>query len=794
MALTSEHLKSCGVKISTKISGVKSSGSGVLYVTSNLLGYNYILTAKHIFQEDSLTPFAEGKVGDIHVMFFDDGTFDTLDYIKRAQVPEKLITFDDDFAILKVPKRDGLNFRQVLVSDTLEDHDLDFFFWGIFSANENDLHKFDVQRDDPALRRYKLKGNHDFKFLSGISGSGIFCDDKSVLCGVVSRYPNEDFQNATIDCTRLSFSDINSKLRSLNLTELDTISSSFKREIDKNVVDIHQAFVNGACLDLELARKRLQTDIRDDWYYDPLKYIDLLNQDFIFAQLSPFLGEKKYQAHLAENFYVPKKQFTLRLALVSPLVDRLLFMAAVGTLAEKLDGALIERVYSARYNKFSSSSLILPGVEQWKKMKYKLADVAIETDENGKFRFGCLIKIDLLNFYDNINKKLLLKKIERVCNTTNEISAASLLQDILSRITDKDVGLPQNSDASSLLASFYLNQVDNFMQNHAIEYYRFMDDIRIFCSDKFEARKILQTFELELRRCYLSINSQKTEILQFTENEEIQPGEFRRDDMVVDFNIDISRISCYRTSDKQQYLNEAFHGAIALLEKNLHANNKEHNDEKDRLINYAFNTLAMLAVKKIEIDNRTILADALKTAIQRLKDRPWITSEICKLLSLMPELNLADPDYSPLMEIVLEDKYNTYSFQTYQLWLLFAKHKCNNTSLRLFATKSIEKNDDTNLPVIAAMVIYMCSVDHNYRRVILRKFEEGFTHGYFQNRIALVALRSFRPELISPKNTNETLTEASSFTNKYSDKDLVYVRGLDEEEDGEGTMEQLYSP
>ena len=199
-----------------------------------------------------------------------------------------------------------------------------------------------------------------------------FLEEKNILGGIISRYPNEAFQNESIDCTLISFREINNRLSAMGLASLETNFSSHKREVNNEVVDIHQAYINYVCLDLEQARKRLAVDITDDWYHDPLKYIDLLNQDYLFDEFSIYFGKNRYQAHLAETFYVPKKKFTLRLALVSPFLDRIMYMACVGVLAESLDNAMIPNTYSARYARHSDDHLILNGVEQWKKMIYRI--------------------------------------------------------------------------------------------------------------------------------------------------------------------------------------------------------------------------------------------------------------------------------------------------------------------------------------------------------------------------------------------------------------------------------------
>lgn len=795
MALLFDRLKCCGVKINTVVKGVKNFGSGVVYVTPNYLDYNYVLTAKHIFQEDVAIPLNTEKISKIEVLYNDKGKLIKLDYIKKIDVKKRLISFEDDFVILTINKNDEIRFPQIFVSDDLEDDDSTFFSWAVFSANQDELQKFDLERNDTEMKRFKLMGNLNHEYLPGMSGAGIFLANKNILHGVICKYPNDKFQNETIDCTLIKFSIINEKLKSLNRVELDTGSSKSKREVNGEVVDIHQVIINDVCLNLESARKRLKTDMEDDWFHDPLKYIDLLNQDYLFEQFKSFFGVDDYKAEEAESFFVPKKKLTLRQALISPFIDRIMYMATVGVLAERLDQAMIPNVYSARYNKFSDNQLIINGVEQWRKMKYMCSESANLKDEQGNYVYGSVIQIDLLNFYDNINKKLLNEKVKRICETENERKAAKLLENIIRSFSKKQSGLPQNSDASSLLASFYLNQIDVFMQNIAPMYYRFMDDIRIFCKDKYEARKILQTLEFELRRCHLSVNSQKTEILTFVNGEKANSAnnECLRNMFDDCFDLELNKLSTLRKSENFVHRNEAFHLSIKLLEANL---NEDLNtsEESSSKLNYSLNTIALLV--KNDINSHTYkFEETIKSAVRSLKDKPWITTQICKVLNLIPTETIRKDFLDLLKIIVLDGRYNTYSFQTYQIWLLLAKHKCDSKDLRRYACEQIEKNDETNRAVIASMILYMCSVDVGYRRVILRKFGENFTHRYFQNRVALISLRSFPTDIIDAKIIDKTLVNAHQFTHKYKNRDLIFVQGFEEkdEEYSEDSIEQLYS-
>jgi len=793
----SDNLKINGVKISTLVKGVPSFGSGIVYLTPHSCKYNYVLTAKHIFQEDSKSNFNTEQVFHIDISYSEKGVFTRLQHVKKTNVKNSLIVFDDDFAIIVIDKFKQIAFQPIFVSDDFDTKDLNFFSWATFTANSSELHKFDFERNDTEMKRFKLKGNNNHFYLPGISGAGMINNEKTTLYGIICKYPNAEFQNETVDCALINFQEINVRLQELGRVPLDTKSSGNKREIKKQVVDINQALINGVALNLDLARKRLQTDIQDDWYHDPLKYIDLLSTNFLFEQFEKYFGNNIYKARMAEKFYVPKKKYTLREALVSPFIDRIIYMATVGVLAEKLDDSMLPNVYSARYNRVAPNKLIINGVEQWKKMKYKLAEYAMMKTDTGKYRYGCVIEIDLLNFYDNIKKSLLCDKIDRVCETSNEKKASEILRDILNKISVKELGLPQNSDASSLLASFYLNQVDIFMQHNAPAYFRFMDDIRIFCEDKYEARQILKIFEFELRRCHLSVNSQKTEIYTLVEEEKksTKPDEKIREDYEKLFDIEINKIATLRKSENFVHRNDAFHLCVEILERSLEEEDINSSEDSSRKLNFALNTIAFLGQKDMNLFAwEHSFTKFFKLTINNLKDKPWITTQVCKVLNLVPSEVINREYLNTLKEIVLKHKYNTYSFQTYQIWLLLAKHKCNSADLKTYAIGQIEKNDETNRPVIASMIIYMCSVDHGYRRVILRKFGEGFAHGYFQNRIALVSLRNFPPEIIDESNISKTLSTAHKFTHHFKDKDLVFVQGFDEtDEDSDEDLEQLYS-
>lgn len=789
-----ESLRNCGVKIIATIKGVSdATGSGILYLTPNNVDYNYVITAKHTLQESSRTEFKASVIGKIEIWHPIEKSFELLTELKKGQIGQSVITFDDDVVIIKIEKNSKHKFPLIMVSDIPDIEEKEFFVWGTYAANDEQIHKVDFRINDPEFKRYQLTVNFDPAMLKGISGAGLFSANKPCIYGVIKGFESERMTNQTIDLSEISFKTINKKLQSLNLAILETEESKSRKILSNRVIDLYQAVINNMVLNLEQARRRLRTDLSDDWFHDPLMYVDLLSKEYLFSQYEENFYREEYKPEKWNLFYVPKKKISHRKAYVGSFKDRIMYMAMVGELAEKLDQAMTSKTYSARFNKFSSDGLILNGVEQWKKLKHQLNIEANAKTRTTEFKHGCLIEVDILNFYDNINIKLLATKIRRVCKTSNDFQVINQLEIFLDIISEQNTtGLPQNSDASSLLATFYLNQVDVFMTNHSSSYYRFMDDIKIFCKDKYEARRLLQLLEFELKRCGLSINAQKTKILELTDdsgqndNCAIRKSHFRR------FKLELIKLRRLRKSFDSNYRNEAFHLSIKLLKKLFVQEDPLGEIESSRELNYLLDTLKVLVFKDINVVNDEFL-DMLKKSLKLLHDNPWMTYQVCSILSLLSSDAVRKELMTGLIPLVLDSRFNIFAYQNYQVWLLLAHHKCDDESLREFAISQIEKNDQTNEAGIASMIIYMCSVDPNFHRIINRKFLEGkYRHSYFQSRLSLIAQRNLEISSIPKDEIHPSLKTAPHFTNSFKDKDLVLSpRGYANSEDL--IIDQLYS-
>ncbi|WP_027471487.1 RNA-directed DNA polymerase [Saccharicrinis fermentans] len=775
-----QQYKKCGVKVKIDVGGSERWSSGFLYATSPKSQYNYVITAKHTFKHssDDNEVYIE-DIDFVEIQCYKQTEFTHYDYIPKKEVADKIILFESDLVIILVRKNSNFEIPYIQVSDIVSGN---CKAWAITNANNNRLFPLDFKVSDSEEKLYTIEKWDNSKQLHGCSGSGIISEDRPILNGFIMKYPTEEFQGGFIDAVDISFEQINNKLYNQKLEVLSTIDNKKKRIVGNQlVVDINDVTINGVKLDLQLARNRVISDTYDDWFHDPLNFIDLSHEDFLFEYFRDSFN-KEYKVSEAEVFYLPKKSFTLRKAMVIPYADRIFYSALIEVIGKRMDNALSPYVFSARYNKQKHNGLIISGVEQWKKMQYLLKDYSL------KYKY--VIEIDILNFYDNIDIELLGKKISAVCQTHNERKASKELVKVLKKFADnKSNGIPQNNDVSSLLATFYLNQVDAYMRHHVPAYVRFMDDIRIFCNDKFEARRYLTLIEKELRRLNLSLNGQKTKIIN------LNPRLKKEKEAIADsyrkaFDLDKSKLSRFSKSRNVSIINEAFHLAIKVLLENVKENPTGSNSN-ERKLNQAITTIRRCVSKGVNLEKENNITQFIEEAGILMKERPWITPQVCTMIGVLDKKYISRKFWSEAIEIVLDAKFNIYPWQGYHLWLLLAKHKIDDVNLRKYASNYLDSNDETSRPIIAAMMIYMGTIDSDYRRVILRKYNEGFTHGNFQDRIALIVLRAIDSSEVS--FNNDKIKAIHESLNYFKDKDLVYIPGEKDDIDIDLELLQIYS-
>ena len=766
------NLKYNACKIDARVAGQDSHGSGFLYVTSPGSKYNYVVTAKHILSEDSTVNPQLSDITDLSIMVAAEEGFVTLEVYSESLDENIFFHPRWDVAIIRVRKSYLPRVVKVWMKNYSEINKeclLKCHACPNFGRDHSIPFELNYHPDDKHLVHCnsEIKNIHHYH---GISGGGVYLADAPYMVSVISKYPFVDFEMNQLMLAQVDWDEINEMLYERQWQKLGRGASTKTRIAqDKTIIDLREMSVNGTRLNLDTALKNLRRDMIDDWFFDPLQYVDLCNQDFVLDYFSSQDVREHYKFQEMEVLYIPKESLVQRKAMVGNFVDRLLYIAIVEKLAPLMEEYISSRVYAARLNRSEDNSLIANGVNQWIKMNYLI-------DEWLEKGVGCLFKCDVVNYFDNIWHGTVIGFLREIATDADALNAIKMLEQMFSEISDSQTncGLPQNSDASSLLATFYLSHVDIQIQAQAIEYCRFMDDIYFMAPDYFSARNVLQSLEGELRRLNLCLNSSKVVCITLENKKEVD--EFREGLSLYNHtNQKIKQL--IRSEDLGRREN-----GIALLVNTLHEimdslkrNSKEHTKDIQRKKKFLLYILCNYPITLVSYwdyfyRNMLFFLDTLKVA-------PVDTPLICRLISCVKHDRDLDDAKRMIANMLMRKECDIYPWQAYHFWLLMAHLKYNDEQLVRYAAVELERNDATHRIENAAIIIYLCSVRPAYVRVIMNMLGKQRFHGYMQIRAALIACRSLNPESVSgmlPVNL-KPLASMSVFLHRNKEKELTLM-------------------
>jgi hypothetical protein len=119
-----------------------------------------------------------------------------------------------------------------------------------------------------------------------------------------------------------------------------------------------------------------------------------------------------------------------------------------------------------------------------------------------------MVSVDIAGFYDNIDHRLLQASLTRV-GVPDDVTKSIIL--CLRRWAQpKNRGIPQGYTASDILANLFLATLDEAFAQHGFACLRYVDDIRIFCSNRVQAKEALALFSKLLFERGLTPQSGKT--------------------------------------------------------------------------------------------------------------------------------------------------------------------------------------------------------------------------------------------------------------------------------------------
>jgi len=126
-----------------------------------------------------------------------------------------------------------------------------------------------------------------------------------------------------------------------------------------------------------------------------------------------------------------------------------------------------------------------------------------------------VVVADVTGFYENIDLERLRSDLKPF---SPEASFLDLLMSLLHRWAQpRAKGVPQGFSAGDILAKIYLNPIDRALRNGGFTHLRYVDDIRIFCKSRLEAKRGLLLLNDLMRKRGLNLQTAKTKILRADE-------------------------------------------------------------------------------------------------------------------------------------------------------------------------------------------------------------------------------------------------------------------------------------
>jgi hypothetical protein len=266
--------------------------------------------------------------------------------------------------------------------------------------------------------------------------------------------------------------------------------------------------------DLEMAWRRIKLDRPNRCFViHPFLF------NWIEADLQSWLRdvweqiESGYTPNRCQICECPKPNWMVRPGAILELADELLYDAIVGHYQKQIwKGIGVAQgdpdiAYQLRRDA-TNPAWINSDFRVWQEWREKSLQ---------KLRTGTqfVVSADIAGFYENIDLQRLRSDLSAL-----GIPAAplALLIDLLQRWAHpRGKGIPQGYSGSDILAKVYMCAVDLGLRNAGFVHLRYVDDIRIFCRDKLEAKRALLKLTELLRNRGLNVQSAKTKIERITE-------------------------------------------------------------------------------------------------------------------------------------------------------------------------------------------------------------------------------------------------------------------------------------
>lgn len=231
----------------------------------------------------------------------------------------------------------------------------------------------------------------------------------------------------------------------------------------------------------------------------------------------------------------PKHKYGFRLSTQLDPLDTLVYLSLVYEIGEDIESKRIpvekNVSFSYRFNPNDDGRMFDCEVNYGNFLNYCREKVdEIMGDENIKY----VVVADIADFFP----RLYLHPLENALSScTIKINHALEIKRLLNSWNYSiSYGIPVGQDASRLLAELTLNDIDEGLLSEGVDFCRYVDDFRIFCSSEKEAYQQLALLaEMLFENQGLTLQQHKTRI--------VPVDEFRSEYLISRESVDIQRLS-----------------------------------------------------------------------------------------------------------------------------------------------------------------------------------------------------------------------------------------------------------
>ena len=259
------------------------------------------------------------------------------------------------------------------------------------------------------------------------------------------------------------------------------------------------------------------------------------------------------------------------------------------------------------------------------------------------------------------------------------------------------------------------------MIKKGFSYYRYMDDIRIAATTRYQARAALQHLTIELRRLGLNVNSAKTTILE--------PGMDDYEKVLGKEEPLLAEIDSMWRSRSPQVIRRSF---VPLQQLSLDLLNRGATQERGfRFCVRRFVNLALCSEFSVP---DSFFAPMTEACIKELDNQPFSSDQLVRFLKIT---SLSAEQLNIVASLLADRERSIYDWQNYLLWQLLVHKKHSDPAMTSIAR---ERAAQTMRPADrAGAILYLGAMGSDEdRKYIVESFNSCSEH--LVQRNALIAI------------------------------------------------------